>query len=92
MAYAAREARMSDTPPDRKEAGDAPEGPRNPWVTYLVWAILVPVLYVLSIGPVVGLIARDYLPEEVAYIYLPLEILPESLYEPIRPYLEWWLP
>ena len=83
---------MSDNPPDRKEPGDAPEGPKSPWVSWLVWAILVPGLYVLSIGPVWWLVLKTYLPEEVGYIYFPLGLLPESLKEGIVRYVEWWRP
>ena len=83
---------MNDSPPDRDEASAAPEGGRNPWVRWLVWLILAPVLYVLSIGPVQWLILKEYVPEEVAYIYLPLLALPASLHGAIARYLEWWRP
>ena len=83
---------MSDTPPDQKEAGDAPAGPRNPWVGWIVWAILVPVLYVLSVGPVQWLVLKEYLPGEAAYIYLPLQYLPDSAVEAIKRYVVWWRP
>ena len=83
---------MSDTPPDRDEASAAPEGPRNPWVGWLVWAILVPVLYVLSAGPVQWLVLKEYIPGETAVIYLPLVCLPDSIGELIQRYLQWWRP
>ena len=81
---------MSDTPPDRKEADDAPEGPRNPWVGWLTWLLLTPVLYVLSAGPVVWLVERDYLPEWPIMIYTPLGYLPHSATEAITRYAKWW--
>ena len=81
---------MSDTPPDRKEEADAPEGPRNPWVGYLVWAILVPVLYVLSYAPVRDLVAKGYIPENIMHIYDPLNYLPGTLTEPFMQYIRWW--
>ena len=82
---------MSDTPPDRDQASAAPEGPRNPWVRWLLWAILVPVLYVLSYGPAVRLVGKRYLPEALLKIYQPLLDLPDALAEPIFHYAEWWL-
>jgi hypothetical protein len=81
---------MSDSPPDRKEADDAPAAPRNPWVGWLVWAILTPVLYVLSIGPAGWLLHNDYLPGWMFQIYDPLDYLPAVITKPINSYLEWW--
>lgn len=83
---------MSDTPPDRKETGDVPEGPKNPWVRWFVWVILVPVLYVLSFGPVVWVVNRGYLPREAVVIYTPLSYLPDAIWSPIERYLDWWVP
>ena len=83
---------MSDTPPDRDEASAAPEAPRNPWVGWLMWLILVPVLYVLSAGPLQWLTLKGYLPAEAGIIYLPLLHLPESVLGPIMRYVEWWRP
>lgn len=83
---------MSDTPPDRKEAGDAPAGPRNPWVGWLVWVILVPLLYVLSFGPVCWLVEKGYLPREAYSIHAPLSYLPDAVTSRIELYLDWWVP
>ena len=81
---------MRDAPPDRKEAGDAPTGPRNPWVVWPVCTTLVSALYVLSTGPVIWLFERHYLPEEVTTIYLPLALLPNGVECFIWRYIEWW--
>lgn len=81
---------MSDTPPDRDEASAAPDGPRNPWVGWLVWAILVPVLYVLSSGPVMWLASKGYWPESLRGIYAPLGYLPDNTVDLFVRYVEWW--
>lgn len=91
MPYAAGEPRMSDTPPDRKEADDAPAAPRNPWVGWLAWVILMPVLYVLSLGPANWLHKQGVWQKPLEAIYSPLEYLPNSFLEPIGPYIEWWI-
>lgn len=83
---------MNETSSDRKEAGGALAGPRNPWMTWLVWAILAPVLYVLSIGPVVWLTSRGYFQGIFAYLYAPLSLLPHDIRELIARYIEWWVP
>ena len=82
---------MSDTPPDQKEAGDAPAGPRHPWLSQLFWFILTPVLYVLSLGPVAWLCEKNYLPDAVGYIYAPVWLLPEPIASVILSYMEWWI-
>jgi hypothetical protein len=82
---------MSDTAPNQKEAGDAPEGTRNSRVGWLVWAVLLPVLsYVLSVGPVVWLVDRGYLPARVMFAYELFDYLPYSLQSLISQYLRWW--
>ncbi|NBR85076.1 MAG: hypothetical protein EBT61_06145 [Verrucomicrobia bacterium] len=81
---------MSDTPPDRKEEAGAPEGPRNPWVGWLLCVTFALGLYVFSVGPVQWLILHGYLTEEAAIIWLPLQFLPDSAVEAIIRYLEWW--
>ncbi len=81
---------MSDAPPDRKDAGDSPEAPKNPWVRYLVWAIFVPVLYVFSIGPVFYLVERGPLPFGLKILYEPLGYLPEPALNWILCYIDWW--
>lgn len=83
---------MSEMPPERKEEGDAPDGPRNLRMSWLMWLILVPVLYVLSIGPANWLLHRGYLPGCVFQIYDPLDYLPDTITKPINSYLEWWTP
>lgn len=83
---------MSDTPPDQKEAGDAPEAPRNQWVGWLVWAVLVPVLYVLSTGPVYRLIGLGHIAPEWAAIYDPLGYLGEDFVRLVFDYAGWWGP
>ena len=52
----------------------------TPWLAIvLIVLVLLPVLYLLSLGPVVGLVDRGYLPQEpVAWIYLPLEYFVEN--------------
>ena len=81
---------MSDTPPDQKEAGDAPKGPRNTWVGWLIWAVLAPVMYVLSYAPVNDLVAKGYIPLEIMHVYDPLSYLPRTLTELIMDYIRWW--
>ena len=64
-------------------------------VVVVVFLVLVlPALYVLSIGPAEYLLMRGYIDGEVLRpIYWPLAWLYQS-FEPIRPifdwYLEWW--
>jgi len=81
---------MSDTPPDQKEAGDAPEGSGKHYVTYLVLAVLVAVLYVASIGPVCWLVEKHYLPEEVTAIYAPHVYLSEEHQRLLGKHVDWW--
>lgn len=83
---------MSDTPPDRKEADDAPAAPKNPWVGWLVWVIVAPVLYVLSAGPAWWLHKKGYLPESFGMVYYPLSILPDYFQAMIDNYYHWWTP
>lgn len=40
-----------------------------------VWIFLALILYVLSSGPVTGLVADGYLPDATIYVYLPLVYL-----------------
>lgn len=81
---------MSDTPPDQKEAGDTPEGPKNPWVSWLVGLILTPVLYVLSVGPAVWLVDKGCLPDQVMFVYGLFDFLPYPFQSVISEYLKWW--
>lgn len=83
---------MSDTPPDQKEAGGAPAGPKNPWVGWLMWAILLPVLYLLSTGPMWRLYTAGYIAEEAYHVYaLPLRLLGEDFTLKLLPYVQWWM-
>ena len=82
---------MSETPPDRKEAGDAPAAPRNYYLTYLVLAVLLAVLYVASIRPVCWLVGRHYLPEEVTAIYAPHVYLSDEHQRLLGKYVDWWI-
>ena len=83
---------MSDTPPDRKEAGDAPAAPRNPCVGYLGLGILSLALYLLGIGPVWWLVENGYLRQEVFWIYSWISQLPGGIQEHITNYMLWWSP
>ncbi len=83
---------MSDTPPDRKEEGDAPDGPRNPYVRLIAWMFLAPVLYVLSSGPVWWLLEHKYLPEAAGCVLVPLFYLPEGPLRIVLDYMGWWAP
>jgi hypothetical protein len=50
----------------------------TPWLAIIALLVTLPVLYVLSIGPVAGLIDHGYLPQEpVASLYAPLEYFME---------------
>jgi len=82
---------MSDAQPDREKEGDAPAGPRNPWVGWIAWVVLAPVLYVLSVGPVYWLAFKGYLPQEVLSIYAPLECLSGDLESQFKAYIRWWI-
>ena len=42
---------MSHNPSERDADSPAPGGAGNAFVRFLAWAMLAPVLYVLSIGP-----------------------------------------
>ena len=52
-------------------------------------AFLVPLLYVLSFGPVLGLHWRGYLPAEVLVIYSPLRLAAEFC-QPLADALTWY--
>ena len=83
---------MGGAPNDRDEKDDAPEPSRNPWVTWMVWLVLAPLLYVLSIGPMAFLANKHLTTEWLMNIYLPLMLLPEPLARPLDHYVQWWLP
>ena len=81
---------MSDAEPARKDEADAPAGPRNPVVTWLVFAVLVTLLYVTSIGPVYWLVAKGYVPDDAYLVYVPLDYLPDAITHHIDRYLNLW--
>jgi len=83
---------MSDAQPDREQEGDAPAGPRNPWVGWIAWAVLAPVLYVLSVGPTWWLHRKGFLPEQFGMVYLPLGCLPDPVQKWLHDYYVWWSP
>lgn len=83
---------MSDAPPDQQEAGDAPGGPKNPWVGWVTWSILAPVMYVLSSGPVVWLVEKGYIAREWVTIYWPLLYLGDDVWHMVERYAAMWVP
>jgi endonuclease/exonuclease/phosphatase (EEP) superfamily protein YafD len=62
--------------------------------SYLVWAFVVVMAYVLSIGPVLKLCYRGVLSPKVLIIYKPLDLLctRNALTQPMVRYLEFWCP
>ena len=54
--------------------------------------VLLPLLYVLSVGPVVWLADHGYVGEWVGNIYRPLLVLARNGVEPLRAYIEFWSP
>lgn len=81
---------MKDAPTGSEGEGDAPAGPRNPWVSWLMWALLTPVAYVLSCGPVAWLVEHHYLSEGAMFIYQPLDLLEGEPMHLLRAYVDWW--
>lgn len=60
-------------------------------VVMLSALVLLPLLYVLSVGPVIMMIERDNLePEFWEWFYGPLEWLHEHV-EITRPFLDWYV-
>jgi len=60
-------------------------------VVILVIAVLLPLLYVLSLGPVVMMIERGGMQTEFwEWFYWPLQWLHEHV-EFVRPFLEWYV-
>jgi hypothetical protein len=58
----------------------------------IVLAVVVPMLYVLSFGPVAGLAQRGYLPAKpVLSFYYPIKLLHEKAGPPISTMLERYL-
>lgn len=81
---------MSDAQPDREKTSAAEEASRSPWVSWIVWLILAPGMYLLSVGPVVWLVSKGYLSESVGAVYAPVSYLPESFVELWSRYAAWW--
>lgn len=73
----------------RKEK--SPSGGGAPIMALLVIVLLMPLLYVLSIGPAALYYhTHGEEPEWLAYLYYPLGMLVEWV-EPLQPILEWYL-
>jgi hypothetical protein len=84
---------MSDTQPDRKEAGNAPEGPRNPIMRFIAWGVLAVVLYVLSTGPMWWLHRSGYIGRGVISGFLfPERFLSDPVRRVLMEYTSWWEP
>ncbi|MEN9576331.1 MAG: hypothetical protein RL514_4186 [Verrucomicrobiota bacterium] len=81
---------MNDASPGREEASDAPEGRRNGFGGYLMWAALALVLYVLSIGPVTRLVETGTLPFPVLLLYSPFQYLKGDFEGAYIDYVTWW--
>ena len=47
----------------------------------IVWAVLLPTLYVISYGPAVWMVSRQYAPTQILFLYRPLYAVSE--YVPI---------
>jgi hypothetical protein len=73
--------RMSERGEKRVGAGCA--------IGLVLLLLCLPVLYVLSTGPVLGLHWRGYLPAEVLAIYAPLQWAAKSC-EPLYEFLTWY--
>jgi hypothetical protein len=60
----------------------------------MAWAflvIMVPVLYVLSVGPMGALVGQPYNIRQLPNLYAPLSILRGTpLEEPLNAYIRWW--
>jgi hypothetical protein len=58
-----------------------------------ILGVVASLLYVLSIGPVIWLMNREYLPREAAFAYVPIfylcELLP-VLKTLLQLYVDWW--
>jgi len=71
---------------DNKQQGRSAAG-----VVVLVCVVLLPVFYVLSVGPAAWLVKHKCLPETIVdTIYLPLLWLHENV-KPARYLLEWYV-
>lgn len=83
-------ANLSDSQDDSPE----PRGPTNLWVRFLMWAVVAPLLYVLSTGPMYWLAARGYLPGELVLIlYFPLFwFFGADFTDLMVRYVHWWVP
>ncbi|WP_254508261.1 hypothetical protein [Anatilimnocola floriformis] len=66
-----------------------PNSARVTVAALVIVLFVMPLLYVLSFGPVVGLTLRGYLPEQpVRAIYYPIRILHDKAGPPIADLLE----
>lgn len=83
---------MSDTPPDQKEAGDAPEAPCNVTGRFIMWMSLALGLYVLSVKPVVWLVGSHALPAEAIFIYGPFIFYNDDLLWLLGHYIDGGIP
>lgn len=90
---------MSEGMPEAEEVRDEAEK-RSPMTEWLLWLVLlVPVIYVLSIGPVAwGLVhwpggVPVPMQEGVALVYKPLDWLHDStpMKKPLEKYVELWI-
>ena len=81
---------MSAAPTDRDEKDDAPEPSSNPWVTWMVWLVVAPLLYVLSSGPMCWLVKNNHLPPKALLIYHPIDYLPSDIRHLCLRYGDWW--
>lgn len=74
----------TDRPHDQKRQ-------RGPFVGCLAVAVvLLPALYVLSVGPAIWLHHHGYLTDSAAIIYVPLGYLHES-WKPIGDAMDWYM-
>ncbi len=66
----------------------------RPSATVLIWLVLVglllPLTYILSIGPVFWLTSQGYLSPSVEAIYFPLGVL-SRLMPPVQDALDWYI-
>ena len=90
---------MSESPPEKNESQKEEPSPRKSWVTPLIAMIVVLAIYVLSIGPVVGLYARGKISpanlSAVVTIYRPFDYVIDNipfLGNLLNWYVKLWLP
>ena len=59
-------------------------------ICLVVAGLLLPLIYILSIGPVYWLVAQGYLSSSAESIYLPLGLL-SKLSPPVRDAIDWYI-